>query len=469
MQWNNSPVYGVSLNSGSIDTFTNTGTIKGATHALYAASGINFGTLNNAQGGLDGALSYKGNLPNNYNIIIRSATDYGQLAVSSLPRLSTDFGISTLSNQNIGNAGTRYLNVITGLAASNIGNEDQVLSYSDGNLLATYSLVANGAANAWDLLILSYLNGATATDTQASLNSLSGDLQGAFAGQTQATNFANMNTYDCDLFDQKGLCVSAGGRYTSTDGPSSNTSSAVVVVGYKATSHIRIGGFLDQNINNNGLSSVQISNKNPLMGIFGVWNKHADGLGYQVKLANAYQDKNIRTTRTVIGTSEAGKGTTNLNTQSYVAELSYALMVNDKTLVRPYMALRHTTIKQDAYTEEATIVSPLTYGSITDRSFTSLVGAKLNHALTTQLNLTASVGVEHDIRHDVDQLTVSGISGLTSENFNGSIRRTRSVATVGAQFSPAKNQRIAGEIYYQQLPFQSTASATAYVNYTIGF
>jgi hypothetical protein len=34
---------------------------------------------------------------------------------------------------------------------------------------------------------------------------------------------------------------------------------------------------------------------------------------------------------------------------------------------------------------------------------------------------------------------------------------------------PVKNQRIAADLYYQQLPFQSTASTTAYVNYTIGF
>jgi len=34
---------------------------------------------------------------------------------------------------------------------------------------------------------------------------------------------------------------------------------------------------------------------------------------------------------------------------------------------------------------------------------------------------------------------------------------------------PVKNQRISADIYYQQMPFQSTGSATAYVNYTIGF
>ena len=469
MQWTGSPFYGTRLDGGgSIDTFTNTGSIKGSPNAIFAFAGFTLGTLNNAQGSSNGALTYRGDLPTNYNIIISSPTYYGQLSVSA-PNLSTNFGISQLSNSNIGVAGTRYLNVLTGLSASNITNENQVLTYTNGNLAATYSLVPNGASNAWDLLILSYRNGATATDTQASLTSLNSDLKGAFIGQTLATNFANMNTYDCDSFDAKGLCVSVGGRYTTVDGPSYESTSAVVVVGYKATPNIRIGGFLDQNINNNTTSSVRISNKSPLMGIFVVWNKNADGLGYQVKLANAYQDKNIRTTRKVIGTSEAGTGSTNLNTQSYVGELSYALMLNDKTLVRPYIALRHTTIQQDGYTEAANITSPLTYAPITDRSLTSLVGAKFKYALTSKVNLTGSLGVEHDLEHHVDQLTATGISGLTSENFNSNIKHTRAVATVGAQFSPARNQRIAGEIYYQQLPFRSTGSTTAYVNYTVGF
>ena len=245
--------------------------------------------------------------------------------------------------------------------------------------------------------------------------------------------------------------------------------SAVIVAGYRISPQIRIGGFLNQNININTVSSVHISNANPLMGLFTVWNQNEDHLGYQVKVANAYQDKNVKTTRDLFGTSEVGIGSTDLNIQSYVGELSYGLMLNDKTLVRPYIALRHTIIQQAGYTEAANIVSPLTYGTIEDRSLTSLLGTKINHALTSKLSLTGSLGIEHDLEHDVDQLTVTGVSGLTSENFNSNIKRTRAVTTIGAQFSPAKNQRIAGELYYQQLPFQSTASATAYVNYTIGF
>ncbi|MGI9130843.1 MAG: autotransporter outer membrane beta-barrel domain-containing protein, partial [Candidatus Methylopumilus sp.] len=259
--------------------------------------------------------------------------------------------------------------------------------------------------------------------------------------------------------------------YTSVDNPSSNSTAAVVVLGYKVSPNIRIGGFLDQSINNNSPTGVHLSNSNHMMGAFAVWNQNKDGLGYQVKLANAYQDKDVSTTRDVTGTSEAGMGKTNLNTQSYVGELSYAFNYQDTTIVRPYAALRYTHIKQDAYTEEtsSSVTAPLSYSQLSDRSTTALMGVKLNHTLNSKTNLTASVGIEQDLDHKVDQLVASGLSGLTSENFNNHIKRTRPVASAGAYYAVAKNQRVSGEVYYQQLPFQSTGSATAYVNYMIGF
>ncbi|NDB61353.1 autotransporter outer membrane beta-barrel domain-containing protein, partial [bacterium] len=262
-----------------------------------------------------------------------------------------------------------------------------------------------------------------------------------------SSNFANMNTYDCNLFDQNNMCISAGGRYTSVDNPSMNTSAAVVVLGYKVSPSIRIGGFLDQSINHNTPAGVHLSNSNPMMGAFAVWNQNPNGLGYQVKIANAYQDKDVTTTRDVTGTSEAGTGKTNLNTQSYVGELSYAFNYQDSTLVRPYFALRYTNIKQDGYTEDTTasVTAPLTYAKLSDRSTTALMGVKVNHALNNKTNLTGSLGLEQDIDHKVDQLSASGVAGLTLENFNNNIKRTRPVVSVGAYYAVAKNQRLSGE------------------------
>jgi hypothetical protein len=91
------------------------------------------------------------------------------------------------------------------------------------------------------------------------------------------------------------MCISAGGRYTSIDNPSSNHSAAVVVLGYKVSPNIRIGGFLDQSVNNNTPTGIQVSNKNPMMGAFAVWNKNPDGLGYQVKEKDRHVSRRFST------------------------------------------------------------------------------------------------------------------------------------------------------------------------------
>ena len=492
---------GIYTGWGIFGTLTNTGTIIGSSDSggIYVENEGALTTLNNLQGigttyipiegtapTASGPLSYKGNeanLPANYNIIINSTSNYGQLAViggsGSMAfnvygytgqTLTSGVSASSVSNNHL------YQNVLTGLVGSLSGSTIRGTAENRFSITGatgtyggySYALVADNdnVSGVWDLRF-----GPSAADTQASLTTQARRLRSTFNSTMASGNFANMNTYDCNLFDKNNMCISAGGRYTNIDNPSSNNSAAVVVLGYKVNSNIRIGGFLDQSINNNTPTGIDISNKNPMMGAFAVWNQNADSLGYQVKIANAYQDKDVRSTRDAFGESgEAGTGKTNLNTQSYVGELSYAFQYQDSTIVRPYFALRYTNIKQDAYTETG-VSTPLSYAKLGDRSTTALMGVKLNHALTPRTNLTASLGIEQDINHKTDQLTATAadISGLTSENFNNNIKRTRPVASAGAYYAVAKNQRLSGEIYYQQLPFQSTGSATAYFNYMIGF
>lgn len=470
----NAGAFAISNLGGVITTMTNTGSIIGGSgragisnEDYFQPASIQF--LNNLQGSgnANGPLTITGNLPVNYNIIIDSASVYGRLRGVSYVNGSLNFGIHGTSHLA---AGT-YSSVLSGLTSANISNYASIFDVWN-NFDSTYrwKLLAGATADTWDLLVAALMLGPSAVDTQASLHSLAPKLRTYYTQQAVATNFANMNTYDCNLFDAKGVCVSVGGQQTYVDDPSSNLTSTVVVAGYKVSPTFRIGGFLNQNLNNNTVSGVQVSNANPLMGLFAVWNQNEDHLGYQVKIANAYQDKDVTTTREIIGSSEAGKGRTTLNTQSYVGEVSYAFLVNaESTLIRPYAALRYTRIQQDGYTEEPSVSSPLTYAALTDRSTTALVGVKLNHKLTDKISLMGSLGVEQDLHHHVNDLAASGVSGLTSENFNDNIQRTRPVASVGAVYRPSKNQRIAADVYYQQLPFQSTGAATAYVNYTIGF
>ena len=438
-----------------IRSLTNTGYIDGGISVANIGVGsIGVGTLSNLQGAsTTSALAYTGLLPTNYNIIINSASQYGQLAGSSVAG-STNFGIyagSLISSRY-------YSDVLQGLSDGNLGTRTGTY---DG---MGWTLVANG--NNYDLRF----TGINTAGTQASVHNTAQKLRSIFNTAAISTNFANMNTYDCNLFDTKGMCISAGGRYTTVDNPSANSISAVVVVGYKATPNIRIGGFLDQNFNTSTPAGIRIANKNPMMGAFAVWNQKEDGLGLQVKVANAYQDKDVTTTRDgVTFTAESGTGATKLNTQSYVVEFSYAVKDQYDTLVRPYLALRYTNIKQDGYTETG-ISTPLTYDPLTDKSTTALFGVKFNRAITAKANITGSLGLEQDLERSVDKYTATsaGISGLTSENFNNDIHHTRPVASVGAYYVLSKTQRISGDVYYQQLPFQSTGSTTAYFNYMIG-
>jgi hypothetical protein len=425
----------------------------GTTVPIYLVTGISIASnLTTSLGGL-----WSGTISSAANVGINGLT------ISSDPTLAWTGSYSNgLKYDAVGNVQT-------------LGSPNTVqgsISSTDSTWLAS-GVNANSNSRRMFALsdILYVIISPSSTDTQSSLNTLSKSLRSSFNATVMSSNYANMNTYDCNLFDQNNMCISAGGRYTNIDNPSSNHSAAVVVLGHKISPHIRIGGFLDQSVNHNMPSGVDMSNKNPMMGAFAVWNHQADGLGFQMKLANAYLDKDLTTSRAVIGTSEAGRGRTDLNTQSYVGELSYAFQYQDLTIVRPYFALRYTNIKQDGYTEDTTasVTAPLTYAKLSDRSTTALMGVKLNHALTPRTNLTASLGVEQDINHKTDQLTASGVADLTSENFNNNIKRTRPVASAGAYYAVAKNQRLSGEVYYQQLPFQSTGSATAYFNYMIGF
>jgi hypothetical protein len=342
---------------------------------------------------------------------------------------------------------------------------------ADFGLLSTHEWDGYASPDIAYIINYNYYTGPSAVDTQSSMQYQASQLRSAFNTQTVAANFA-LN-YDCNVFDVKGLCISAGGRYTTIDNPGINNSAATVTLGYKVNPNIRIGAYLDQNINISKPTGINISNNTPLMGLYAVWNKEQSGLGYQVRLANTYQDKDVTQTRTVFDTSEAGSGKSSLKSQSYLAELSYAFQYEDKTLVRPYAGLRYTHLKQKGYTEATTdtVTDPLTLAALRDKSVTALLGVKINRSLTEKATLTAQLGLEQDVHHKVDNYQATSLNNdaLSPIAFNGNVKRTRPVASVGAFYDVTKTQRASATINYQQTPFQSTSSVTGYFNYMIGF
>lgn len=452
-------------NTGSIGTFTNTGTLT-PTGATAISNQGSITTFNNSQGksGSNPVTSIK-SLPTNYNVIVNSTSDYGQIEFSSISgNTSLNFGIhstSTLAES------TTYSSVLSGLSSSNIASGTSG-TYVSGSSRKDWTLT-NSSGSLWDLVVGAEQDITPDTNTSVT-SSVKPNVTLGINNLTSVTevNFANMNTYDCDLFGKKNICLSLGGRYTSINTPKTETNSAVLVGGYKLSDSLRVGAFYHSNFSHKTPASFTLSDKTPMTGGLIVWNQNPNHLGYQLKLANAQQQKNATLVREVVGTSEEGKGQTVIEAKSYVTELQYGYQYSDDTVLRPYFAARSAVIKQDAYTETGNS-SPLSFNEIKDKSTTVLLGLKFNTTLGIKLSLKGSLGIEHDIEHSIDKLAPTGISGLSTVSLTDSFNKTRPVVSLGFDYALKPNHRLSAVLQYQELPYQSKTESNAYLYYTIGF
>jgi hypothetical protein len=451
--------YGIYNWLGTINTLTNSGTISVGVNGYGIYNADTIGILNNAQGGNGSspsttALTYSGNLPTNYNVIINSATHYGQLAV-------TNPGLTPITNLGIYGApfitSRTYSSVLSGTAlptGTSSGTYDNM----------TFSLVANGAA--FDLAFA----GVSLMGTQQSLANTAAALQNTYA--LQSAVLANSFSYDCPVFGEHNVCVSAGGRNTAVSAANGlNNTSALLIAAYRIKPTLRIGAYADQNLSvNNAGSTVNLGNSTPLIGLFGVWNQRIDGTGTEVKVAAAYGQKNTTVNRQVVGLSEAGTGSSNLNSQGAQITAKYGFAVLPDMLVSPYVGMRYTQNNMGGYTEGAssTVTAPLTYSALNTNATTALAGVGASYRFIPKATAFASAGVETDTNTSNGTYSATGITGLTPVNFNPNPVKTRPTATLGAYYDIVKNQRIGITGIYRQESYQAISTTTVMATYTIG-
>ncbi|NDY82204.1 autotransporter domain-containing protein [Orrella sp. NBD-18] len=152
---------GVSVGTSStayITTVTNSGAITGGASGYGVNVSSTYGTittLNNRQGGngaaaTSTALSYNGKLPTNYNIIVASPTQYGQLIVTNPLTSTTTFGIYSGGVSGVAAstlASGTYSSVLSGVTTSNIA----------GSRTGTYGAynwtLNNVSGTIWDLVV----------------------------------------------------------------------------------------------------------------------------------------------------------------------------------------------------------------------------------------------------------------------------------------------------------------------------
>ncbi len=424
-----------------------------AGHGGIVGSVTNNGTV--APGGSIGTLTLSGNYVQNSGAnLTTSITPAANsiLAVTGTASLAGSFTIDASSG--IYTKKTYTLLTSSGLSGS--------FSSASGNL-STFSALdyylSYDANNAYLTLR------ASTVDTQQSLANNAQALQNIFSLQTSVIN--NGLDYDCSSFDKNNLSISVGGRY------SNHSTGALVIGGYRVNEHVRAGLYFDQGISSSLPEGIQLRQQSPLFGAFGAWQARQDGLGAQVKVAAGYNNSDMTVTRAVVGTSDAGSGSTNLISQALSLVGSYAVEMQGHWIASPYAGIRYTDVKADGYTEAAsdTVTSPLSYASLSQTTTTLLAGIRWAGRLTDRVSLHGSAGVEHDASYNSANYTATSpiISALNPIVFNTNINKTRPVASIGTTVSINNSQQLEFSAMYREEAFSNSSTISAYGTYTIRF
>lgn len=464
---------GISIGSGAGGSVTvvNQGTISSgtstrqqpATNIVNNSTTLTSFALSNAQT----ALSFSGTLPTSYSIIINSPTSYGQLAVTGGTG-NTTFGISSLSAGKSAVSSSPYSAILSGISPSQLGISGTSLSGRSNDF--SYTLTETDTVNyIWSLLVSSYYSTA---DTQQSLVNTAQVLQGTFTLQNSV--LSNSFSYDCNTFGSNDVCISVGGRNTTVQAANGlNNNSALIIAAYRPHPNYRIGAYADQNLSvSNPGGNVNLGNNTPLFGLFGAWNERLDGIGTEIKVSAAYGQKNATVTRSVVGTSEAGSGSSSLVSQGAQVVAKYGFAVMPEVILSPYLGMRYTSSNMGGYTEgtSSSVAAPLTYNALNTNATTALAGVGASYKLDPLITTFASAGVETDTNTANGSYygTNSKIVGLTPVNFNPNPVKTRPTATVGAYYDIEKNQRVGITGIYRQEPYQAVSTTTVLVTYAVG-
>ncbi|MEI6183830.1 MAG: autotransporter domain-containing protein, partial [Polynucleobacter sp.] len=450
------------IQSGGNLTLANPITVSGTGRLLS-----NAGTLTIAAGvtqTLTGNYSQSGT----YALGVNSPISYGILNVSGNTSFSGGYGFTLLPSSTLV-ANNLYQGILRSGAISGFSN--QTYTQTLGGTSYRYSILQNATNAGWLDLCYGNCFPASTADTQQSIVNTASALQPIYT--LQNTVLTNSFSYDCALFGANGVCVSAGGRNTALQAANGlNNTSGLLIASYRVDkNNSRIGAYADQNLSvKNAGSTVTLGNSTPLVGLFGVWSQHPDGIGAEVKVSAAYGQKNTTITRQVVGDSEPGSGSSTLNSQGAQLTAKYGFGVTENTMVSPYLGMRYTQNNMGGYTEGAssTVTAPLTYSALNTNATTALAGLGARHLLNAKTILFASAGVESDTNTSNGTYYATGITGLTPVNFNANPVKTRPTASIGATYLVEKNQQIGLSGIYRQEPYQGVSTTSVFLTYTIG-
>lgn len=323
----------------------------------------------------------------------------------------------------------------------------------------------------WALISLG--GGTDAVNTLSTVQQNASGLAATF--NTQAAALQAGLTYDCNTFDENGLCASAGGRMTyAGSSPFGNQQAGLVIISHKPSPYFRFGGFADQSVATATPNGIKQSNSGPMYGFFGYWNNQKDGMGLGASVTTSFSNNNLAVSRSnALANTEAGSGTTQMQGQGIQGQLTYALQASDRIRAIPYLGMRYYRVAAGGYTEGSStdVTSPLTYNAMSQTVLAAVGGMGAQALLAEKLTGTASIGLQQNLNYKMGNYQgTSSISGLETFSVKmPSNTNTMATATAGLNYALTKNEKLGLNVLWQQQAYTATNTVTALATYSIGF
>lgn len=465
---------GIWVGAGATVAITNQGVISpgagGNAFGIVVAGGT-VTQLNNAQGGTT-ALSYSGKLPTAYNIVINSATSYGQLQVVNSGISQTTFGIDSSSVAN--RATLSYRAVLSGVSRAQLANTTDNRgwwgSFSQAGIgRAIWKLQAEAASpNVWDLIMQF---GPDAANTRAALAANASALRSLMDRRFSDLSFSA--DYDCASFNKDKICLSFSARQTSYG--VGNTSAGILTAAYRVNDQVRAGAFMDQGSTDKPANNITVQSSEPLYGAFVGYDQN-NGTGLQAKASTSAKQSDVQITRDItFDNTEAGSGKARLNAYTLSLELGWGYEFKPNTQLIPFAGLRYSKVARGAYHEsliENSVDYPIAYNQHFSSLTTATAGVRLKGQASEGLSYQLSAGVESDVHQThSDYAGTSTIIDLESFALPTAPvhKKTRGFATAGLSQSLARNQQLTANFSVRSQPFSGQTVSSAAVGYRLSF
>ena len=272
--------------------------------------------------------------------------------------------------------------------------------------------------------------------------------------------------------DAGNTCFSAGAKYYQQSNNAVDDMAAYVNIAHRFQPKVYAGLYLEQSVSSGFANTIDASNEQPLVAIYGGYSPSGTNLGLQIRAAAATHKINADITRpnfTNVNV-EAGKGSTHFNGYSGQLEAAYALQATDKMIVSPVVGVRYAQVERNGYTESSSLDFPYKYGKMQSKQTNLFAGVQAEFNLSKQWNAYANAGLEQVLDHSDKAFSANEqyLSGLTYSDPD--TRETRGYASAGVSYEIASNQKVGLGVGYRQSNFKSSRdSLSAQLGYTVQF